>query len=169
MKKVLWFTGLSGSGKTTIAEALRDIITAQGTKVEILDGDVVRETLHVTLGFSREDIRENNKLIAELAAKSDAEIVLIPVISPYKVDRAMARSLIGDSFVEVHINTSLQECQKRDVKGLYQKAAQGVITNMIGVAESNPYEKPLSPDIDVETGKSIAHSVDTILSYLQKI
>jgi adenylylsulfate kinase-like enzyme len=81
----------------------------------------------------------------------------------------MARSLIGDSFVEVHINTSLQECQKRDVKGLYQKAAQGVITNMIGVAESNPYEKPLSPDIDVETGKSIAHSVDTILSYLQKI
>lgn len=164
MKKVLWFTGLSGSGKTTIAEELQRQLDGN---VEILDGDVVRDTLHKTLGFSREDIRENNRLIAELAAKSTAEVVLVPIISPYREDRAMAKSIIGEGFTEVYISTSLQECQQRDVKGLYHKAAHGEITNMIGVAESNPYEIPLQPDIVVSTTGSVAESVQTLRTALE--
>ncbi len=151
MAFVLWFTGLSGSGKSTIAEELKKQLEESGKTVELIDGDVVRNTLHTTLGFSREDIRENNRLIAELAKKSAADVVLVPVISPYREDRAMARTIIGESFREVFVNRPVEKCIERDVKGLYRKALTGEIPNFIGVASSNPYEPPLQPDIEVKT------------------
>lgn len=167
MTLVLWFTGLSGSGKTTIALELKKKLEQCGKRVAILDGDTVRETLHQNLGFSREDIRENNRLIAELARKSAADVVLVPVISPYRDDRAMVRSMIGKNFIELFVHCPLQECIKKDVKGHYKKALTGEITNFIGIAESNPYEIPLHPEMIVETHQeNVAESVEKVLHYI---
>ena len=168
--KVIWFTGLSGSGKTTIALELRKKLESLGNKVEILDGDVVRDTLHKDLGFSREDIRENNRLIAELAKERAAnnDFVLVPIISPYKEDRTMVRLIVGENFKELFINASLDECIRRDTKGLYKKALAGEINNFIGVAESNPYEIPDSPDIKLETQQiSLNESVNQLILFLK--
>ena len=182
MSIVLWFTGLSGSGKTTIAEALKKELESHGKTVEILDGDVVREKHPIKLGFSREDIRANNKLIAELAKQSSADVVLVPVISPYREDREMVKKIIediekespagritGKSFYELFVNTPLQECIKRDVKGLYQKALSGKINNFIGISDSNSYEKPENPNIEIRTDKSIQDNVKEIMIQLQLI
>ena len=169
MAIVLWFTGLSGSGKSTLAEALKRELESRGKTVEILDGDAVREKLHKNLGFSREDIRENNRLIAELAAKSSAEIVLVPVISPYKEDRQMAREIIGGNFIELFIHAPLQECIQRDVKGLYRKALAGEIDNFIGISDANPYEEPLNPDLTINTADlSVEESVTLLMRQLQE-
>lgn len=170
MSTVLWFTGLSGSGKTTIALALQKELEAQGKTVALLDADVVRSTLHKNLGFSREDIRENNRLIAELA-KEEAQthdFVLVPIISPYREDRAMVRSIIGKEFIELFVNSSLNECIKRDVKGLYKRALAGEINNFIGIADSNPYEPPLSVEIEVDTtDKTVEETTTDVISSLQ--
>tara|TARA_Y100000310_G_scaffold345402_1_gene464502 strand:+ start:11219 stop:12544 length:1326 start_codon:yes stop_codon:yes gene_type:complete len=153
MGKVVWFTGLSGSGKTTIAEGVQQQLQMNNFVVKILDADEVRSTLHQNLGFSREDIRLNNKLMAGLAKKYSEEhdFVLVPIISPFSEDRAMVRTMVGDNYIELYVNASLQQCQNRDVKGLYAKAASGEINNMIGVAEGNPYQPPTAPDIEVKT------------------
>jgi len=167
MGKVIWFTGLSGSGKTTIALELKKKLEDSGKKVEILDGDIVRDTLHKNLGFSREDIKENNRLIAELAKERapSNDFVLVPIISPYKEDRVMVRSIVGENFKELFINASLDECIKRDVKGLYKKALAGEINNFIGVAESNPYERPDTPDLEIDThNSSVGESVKDLVS-----
>ena len=167
---VIWFTGLSGAGKTTIAESLKDQLTLLGKSVSILDGDTVRGTRHRQLGFSRQDIRENNRLIA-LLARNQAfrdDFVLVPVISPYHDDRAMARDIIGSNFFELSVTCELEECVGRDPKGLYQKAKAGEISNMIGFSDSSPYESSESPDIDVDTQRlSIAECVDEITNYLK--
>jgi adenylyl-sulfate kinase len=156
MKKVLWFTGLSGSGKTTIANKLKEKLDSKSIfnkSVLILDGDVVREKMHKHLGFSREDIRENNRLIAEIAKKelNNYDLIIVPIISPYKGDRLMAKDILSGFFVEIFINASLKECIRRDVKGLYKKALAGEITNFIGVDKSTPYEVPENPDISINT------------------
>ncbi len=167
---VIWFTGLSGSGKTTIANQLLKELDRLGKKVEVLDGDVVRLSLHKHLGFSREDIRENNKLTAELAKKktTDTDFVLVPIISPYKEDREMVRRIIEKNFVELFINADLQSCIKRDVKGLYKKALAGEINDFIGLSDSSPYEPPTSPELEVKTDQyTVEESVEKILSYLQ--
>src|SRR3989344_9600811 len=119
---VLWFTGLSGSGKTTIAHALEKELVKQGKKVVVLDGDVVRATFHKHLTFSRKDIRENNKLTAELSKKrmAEADVVIVPIISPYTEDRVMVRKIIGADFVEGFIDAPLEVVMKRDAKGLYK-------------------------------------------------
>ena len=168
MGSVIWFTGLSGSGKTTIALELKKKLESAGKKVEIIDGDTIRNTLHKHLGFSREDIKENNKLIAELAFKEAADFTLVPIISPYEEDREMARSIIGSNFFELFINASLDECMKRDVKGMYKKALAGDIPDFIGVADSNPYQAPENPDIEVNTAElDIEQSVNTVIESLR--
>lgn len=156
MKIVVWFTGLSGSGKTTIAEALKDTFEARGKSVCILDGDVVRATLHKNLGFERDDIRENNRLIAEIAKEKSKshDIVLVPIISPFKEDRELAHSIIGEIFLELFIDCPVSVCEERDIKGLYKKARTGEIDNLIGVNDTNPYEKPLAPDFVIKTNET---------------
>ncbi len=171
MGKVVWFTGLSGSGKTTIALALQKELEAQGKSVALLDADVVRSTLHKNLGFSREDIRENNSLIAALAKEEATknDFVLVPIISPYREDRAMVRSIIGKEFIELFVNSSLNECIRRDVKGLYKKALSGEINNFIGIADSNPYEPPLFAEIEVDANtKTVEETAQQVISYLQQ-
>ena len=168
---ILWFTGLSGSGKTTIAENLKTKLEQQGKKVVILDGDVVRSTLHKNLGFSPEDIHENNRLLTILAKEKakTADFVLLPIISPFIEDREKARTVIGKNFVEVFIDASLQECIQRDVKGHYKKALAGEIKNFIGIAKENPYERPTNPEITLETSKiSIEDCVEKILKYINR-
>ena len=147
---VIWFTGLSGAGKSTLADALVPKLVGAGKKVEVLDGDVVRTNLSKGLGFSRED-RDTNiariAFVAHLLARNGVH-VLVAAISPFREARDAARRTIGD-FVEVHVAPPLDECIKRDVKGLYAKALAGEIAQFTGV--SDPYEEPLSPEVRIDT------------------
>ena len=167
---VFWFTGLSGSGKTTLAKAFAMALEEHGKSVCIIDGDDVRSKRARPLGFSREDICENNRLIAEYAKEKsgDCDMILVPIISPYREDRGMARTIVGEHFFEVFIDCSLSVCEARDVKGLYKKARSGAIKDFIGISESNPYEKPLNPHITIETGTmSIDEGIKVFLDNLR--
>ena len=148
----LWFTGLSGAGKSTIAEAIAPILRERGQKVEILDGDVVRTNLSKGLGFSKEDRDENIRRIAYVARllTEAGSAVIVAAISPYRDARDAARAEIG-RFAEIHVSCSLEECIRRDVKGLYKKALAGTIGHFTGV--SDPYEPPLMPELVVETDR----------------
>jgi adenylylsulfate kinase len=165
---VLWFTGRSGSGKTTIADIVCHRLKGKGKKVEVLDGDVVRSTIHRSLKFTPEDIKENNKQIARLCEQNLElyDYILVPVISPFRESRHFARKLLSPRFVEVYIKASLSECIKRDVKGLYGKALAGLIENFIGVSPQTPYEEPEHPELTIDTEKEdIPSSVNKILQY----
>ncbi len=168
---VFWFTGLSGSGKTTIANALKERLTALGRSALILDGDAVRNSTHRHLGFSREDIRENNRLLAELAAKraNECDVVIVAIISPFRKDRKMARGIIGERFREVFVNRPLGLCIARDEKGLYKKALAGAIKNFIGIDPTTPYEPPEAPDVELETDtETKEENVQKLLTFLGK-
>lgn len=167
---VLWFTGLSGSGKTTIANELKRKIENRGYTVRVFDGDDIRNSEHKHLGFTREDIEENNRLIAQLCLKNidSYDFILVPIISPFLKSREMARKILGDSFIEIYISASLAECMSRDVKGLYKKALRCEIENFIGISVDVPYEIPKAPEIIVDTQKeNIDESVEIILNYMQ--
>jgi len=167
---VIWFTGLSGSGKTTIAQHLQKELEGKGNSVALIDGDAVRNNAHSHLGFSRKDIKLNNRLIAELARDKAKEfdIVLVSIISPYREDRRMAQSVVGSNFIELYVNSSLKTCIKRDSKGLYKMALAGEIDNFIGVSLSNPYEAPDNPDIEIKSDTvSVDEGVDELLSFLK--
>lgn len=164
----IWLTGLSGSGKTTIAAALTERLTAIGQGVEVLDGDIVRTHLSKGLGFSRED-RDTNILriafVASLLTKHGVAVITA-AISPYARARAEARELIGD-FVEVYVQCPIDELVRRDVKGLYAKAISGEIAHFTGI--SDPYEAPEHPDVLVDSSKeTVAESVDRIFAYLKE-
>ena len=149
----IWFTGLSGAGKTTIAQAVQERLQAQGRLVYVLDGDLLRKGLNSNLGFSDQDRSENNRRVAEVARLMvDAGVtVLVALISPFEDDRRKARALFGEGqFVEVFVDAPLLVCMRRDVKGLYAKAQQGGVPAMTGIG--NPYEPPLQPDLRLETG-----------------
>ncbi len=147
--KVIWFTGLSGSGKSTIANRVYEELRAKGLKVERLDGDSIRD-LFPTTGFSREAREEHVKRIGHLASylEKHGVFVICSFISPFQDSRKFVRSLCKN-FVEVYVSTSLEECERRDVKGLYAKARAGEIKNFTGV--SDPYEPPVQPEIEIDT------------------
>jgi adenylyl-sulfate kinase len=149
----LWFTGLSGAGKTTIAEIVGPELERRGAAVEYLDGDVVRTHLSKGLGFSKEDRDTNIERIGWVASRltRHGAAVLVSAISPYEETRRKARELVEEfgPFVEVHVATSVEECARRDVKGLYEKAFSGEIKEFTGV--SDPYEEPASPELRIDT------------------
>ena len=165
---MLWFTGLSGSGKSTVAIALERELHSRGLLCRILDGDNIRSGINNNLGFSAEDRVENIRRIAEVGRLFvDTGIITIAAfISPNNQLREMAAEIIGkDYFVEVFVSTPLEECEKRDVKGLYAKARRGEIKNFTGI--SAPFEAPEHPDITLDTSKlPVEESVKILLDYV---
>ena len=167
---LLWFTGLSGSGKSTLANLVEIAFHQRGLTTYILDGDNIRQGINKDLSFTPEDRTENIRRIAEISnLMLDAGVLtLAAFVSPYIKDRETVKKIVGtDNFIEIYINTSLAECEKRDVKGLYKKARAGEIKNMTGI--SAPYEAPVNPDLEVITdGQPIEKSVKTILEFINK-
>ena len=150
--KIFWFTGLSGSGKSTIARIVERKLLDKGLQAYTLDGDNLRFGLNGDLGFSNEDRKENIRRVGEVAKLfCDANVLcLCSFISPFEKDRQWVRSLVGnDEFLEIYVATSLDECERRDVKGLYKRARTGEITDFTGI--SSPYEVPKDPDIILQT------------------
>jgi adenylylsulfate kinase len=147
----VWFTGLSGAGKTTICRYVQMELTTRDLEVEVLDGDIVRTNLCKDLGFSAADRKENIRRIAHVAQllTHHGKIVLVAAISPYRSSREEARSIVGN-FIEVYVNAPLSVCEQRDPKGLYHKARIGIIHGFTGI--DDPYEAPLSPDVECLTG-----------------
>jgi adenylylsulfate kinase len=166
---LLWFTGLSGSGKSTIANEVEKALYKKGMHTYTLDGDNIRNGLNNNLNFSPEDRKENIRRIAEVAnLLLDAGlIVLAAFVSPYIEDRENVRSIVGkDNFFEIFVNTPLEECERRDVKGLYTKARAGEILNFTGI--NAPYEAPVKADIEINTTNiSVSEAVVIILKKIE--
>ena len=168
----IWFTGLSGSGKSTIAAAVEEQLIASGRWAYRLDGDNLRHGVCNDLGFSREDRAENVRRVAELAVLfADAgSVALVALVSPYAVDRRLARELHARqrlTFIEVFVNTSLTECARRDVKGLYQQARSGTLTGLTGVGA--PYEPPAAPDLELTEQLDIAAATALVLATVPRV
>jgi sulfate adenylyltransferase len=169
----LWFTGLSGSGKTTTAEMLIPMLEERGRTVTMLDGDVVRTHLSRGLGFSREDRDENVRRVGFVAAEivRHGGLVVCALVSPYRETRDEVRAMVGSaggegSFIEVFVDTPLNVVMERDVKGLYAATARGEVERMTGVAD--PYEPPLSPELHLRTvGHTVSENCDEVVEYLQ--
>jgi len=162
----IWFTGLSGAGKTTICQRVEQLLTDRGVRVEVLDGDIVRENLTKGLGFSKADRDENIRRIGFVSnlLTRNGVIVLVAAISPYREIRDEVRQRIGD-FIEVYVNAPLAVCEARDVKGLYQKARAGQIKQFTGI--DDPYEPPLAPEIECRTDmESLDESAAKVLNLL---
>ncbi len=167
---VLWFTGLSASGKSTVAREVELALVENGINAYVLDGDNIRQGLNSNLGFSPEDRKENIRRIGEVA-KLFCEgnvITLTAFISPYKADRDLARKLVpAGQFFEIYCAASVEDCEKRDPKGLYKKARAGLIPEFTGV--SAPYEAPDQPELALETGKeTLEESTKRVLNLLQE-
>ncbi|MFL5825407.1 MAG: adenylyl-sulfate kinase [Thermoleophilaceae bacterium] len=164
----LWFTGLSGAGKSTIAGIVENELRDRGQNVEVLDGDVVRTNLSKGLGFSKEDRDTNIRRIAFVAdlLSRNGVAAITAAISPYRETRDEARALHGQRFIEVYVKASVDECARRDVKGLYEKAFAGEIKEFTGV--SDPYEEPLSAEIVVDTeAETPEESAAKVLAYIE--
>jgi len=167
---LIWFTGLSGSGKSTLANLVEIALHKIGLSTYVLDGDNIRQGINKGLSFTPEDRTENIRRIAEISnLMLDAGVItLAAFISPYIKDREGVKNIVGaDNFIEIFVNTSLEECERRDVKGLYEKVRSGEIKNMTGI--SAPYEAPVNPNLEVITdGSSIEENVKTILEFIIK-
>ncbi|MED5166731.1 MAG: adenylyl-sulfate kinase [Actinomycetota bacterium] len=163
----VWFTGLSGSGKSTLAFALEEALLAQARAAYVLDGDNVRFGLNRDLGFSPEDRTENVRRIGEVCRlfQDAGLIVLTAFISPYRIDRTTVRDLHPEgAFTEVFVDTPLEVCEERDVKGLYARARAGEITEFSGI--SAPYEPPVNPDVRIDTSRPLEECVAVLLNHL---
>ncbi|BCB03809.1 adenylyl-sulfate kinase [Bacillus sp. KH172YL63] len=167
---IVWFTGLSASGKSTVANALSHALFQQKKQVYVLDGDNIRHGLNADLGFKEEDRKENIRRIGEVSKLfiDSGQIVLTAFISPYRADRDTVRNLVDEGeFLEVYVQCSLEACEKRDPKGLYKKARKHEITNFTGI--SAPYEEPAHPEVVIDTEKNtIDQCVDHILQVLKE-
>ena len=166
---VIWLTGIPGSGKTTLALELQKFYEQNGLPLEILDGDEIRKTLSKDLGFSPEDRKEHNRrviFVAQILAKNGVTTI-VPLISPYRETRAFARKEIPN-FVEVWVKASVDECIKRDPKGLYKKAIAGEIKNLTGLQA--PYEEPENAELIIDTeAQTVEESIKQIISKLKKL
>jgi adenylylsulfate kinase len=165
----LWFTGLSGSGKSTLAQYLTPILIERGCKVEVLDGDEIRENLSKGLGFSKEDRDTNIRRIGYVAnlLSRNGVVSITAAISPYQAIRDELRGKSQAPFIEIYVEAPLDVLEGRDTKGLYKKARAGIIKNFTGV--SDPYEAPVKPEVAVHTAdESIEESAEKILAYLKK-
>ncbi|CAD6509665.1 adenylyl-sulfate kinase [Paraburkholderia metrosideri] len=164
---VVWMTGLSGAGKSTLADALHRRLTKEGRASIVLDGDVLRRGLNADLGFTAEDRTENLRRVAHVAAlfMQQGFIAIAAVISPEHQHRRAARDIVGNGFVEVFVNTPLEVCEARDVKGLYARARRGEIPHFTGI--SGAYDTPVEPDVVIETAcMSVDQSVDQLIARL---
>ena len=165
---LLWFTGLSGSGKSTLSNLVEVDLHNKGLSTYILDGDNIRKGINKDLNFTPEDRTENIRRIAEISnlMLDSGVMTLAAFVSPYIKDREQVKQIVGaDNFIEIYVNTSLEECERRDVKGLYKKARSGEIKNMTGI--SAPYEAPIYPDFEIITdGHPIEDSVKEVLTFL---
>jgi adenylylsulfate kinase len=168
---VLWFTGLSGSGKSTIANEVAYKLHSMGHLSYVLDGDNIRHGLNKDLGFSPEDRKENIQRISEAANLfADAGLITITAfISPYKIDRNYCRELVGKGrFLEIYTKTSIETCEKRDTKGLYKKAREGIIKDFTGI--NAPYEEPEKPELILDTDKeTIEESLEKVMKKLEEM
>lgn len=165
--KLLWFTGLSGSGKSTVANTLEEQLHSMGKLTYLLDGDNLRFGLNGDLGFSLEDRRENIRRIAEVGKLflDSGAIALCTFVSPTKEMRAMARDMVGDDFVEIYVKCKLETCIERDPKGLYKKAKSGEIKDFTGL--DSPYEEPENPELVLETDRYSAEELaEKVIRYL---
>ena len=166
----VWFTGLSGSGKTTTAEVLLAMLTRSGRTVTYLDGDVVRLHLSKGLGFSREDRDTNILRIGFVASEiiRHGGAVITAAISPYRATRAKVRKMVGsDHFIEVFVDTPLEVCEQRDVKGMYARARRGELTTFTGI--DDPYEPPINPEISLDTvHANVEENAARIIAYLEQ-
>ncbi|MEH7350605.1 adenylyl-sulfate kinase [Gottfriedia acidiceleris] len=166
---ILWFTGLSASGKSTIANEVAKALSHHNVQQYVLDGDNIRHGLNKDLGFTDYDRTENIRRIGEVAKLfvDNGQIVLTAFISPFIADRNIVRSLVEqDEFIEVYVECSVETCESRDPKGLYKKAKNGEIQNFTGI--SSPYEAPINPEITLNTDKqSVQECVETILQFLK--
>ena len=168
---VIWFTGYSGAGKSSLATAVDVLLKSQGIPTSILDGDIVRTGLCQDLSYSKQDREENIRRVGHMARQlvDTDTIVLCAFISPFRESRDKVRALFSDGqFIEVFVDTSLEICEERDVKGLYKKARSGVIKNFTGI--DSPYEKPLSAEIHIISSNNIQSpetSAQQVIAYLQ--
>lgn len=166
---VLWFTGLSGSGKSTVANAVAKSLFDAGVRNYVLDGDNIRHGLNKDLGFSDEDRTENIRRIGEVSKLfvDSGQVVLTAFISPFQSDRKIVRDLLEeDEFIEVFVKCPIEECEKRDPKGLYEKARAGIIKDFTGI--NSPYEEPAKPEIVIDTSENtIEECVEQIVAYLK--
>nr|WP_288931193.1 adenylyl-sulfate kinase [uncultured Allomuricauda sp.] len=165
---LIFFTGLSGSGKSTIANGLEQKLVKENIRTYTLDGDNVRKGINKDLSFSPEDRSENNRRIGEIANLfvDAGMIVLAAFVAPFEKDRNSIKEAVGnENYVEVFVNTSLEECERRDVKGLYKKARKGEIKDMTGI--SSPYEVPLRPDITLTEKESVEEAVNRIYELIR--
>lgn len=161
---VVWLTGLSGSGKSTIADHLEQHLFKKGIHTANLDGDMLRTGLNKDLGFSEEDRSENIRRIAEISKilSDNGLVVIAAFVSPFSKDRNLVKKTVGEeNFIEIFVQTSIEECERRDVKGLYSKARKGELKNFTGI--DSPYENPINPDLIIDTEKtSIEDSVQLL-------
>ena len=166
----IWFTGLSGAGKTTVANVIAAELRRRGKKVEVLDGDVVRQNLSKGLGFSKEDRDTNIRrigFVCELLNRNGV-VAIAAAISPYRAVRDEVRQMVEGRFVEVYVNASVEVCASRDVKGLYQKALRGEIKGFTGV--SDPYEPPEKPEVVLETAaETVEESAQKLLKTIEDL
>lgn len=169
--KLIWFTGLSGSGKSTLANALEERLFEKGCLTYILDGDHIRMGINKDLGFSKKDRKENLRRVAEIARLFlDAGFIVIAAfVSPLESDRVLVKSIVGEErYFEVYVNTPIEICEKRDVKGLYSKARAGEISDFTGI--SAWYEPPLNPFLSIDTSKlELTLNIDTIFNKFIKL
>ena len=171
---IIWLTGMSGSGKSTLAEYIKNSLQKNNYKVRIIDGDDIRDNDVKKLGFGRKDVETNNLRIAKLCLKlkdSEVDLVLVPVISPYDEIRKKTRLFLEPYYHLVYIDSNIDSLKERDTKGLYKSADKGLIKDLIGYSEINPYDKPMDAEFVVDTNNNIplVESQNHLLSFVNSI